>query len=246
MDWDQPRSIYLSAPCGPEANADFAAIRQRIAKLADASPAFEAVARRREARAQAAEKDQDLVTARESYFMASIHWAAAQWPIDENDEQNRSYNQRKRECYTKYAELADHHVEAAWIPLPSGQALPAWFHLPPSYRGGRIPVVVSIPGMDSFKEMSVALYGDRWLSRGMAVLAVDGPGQYESPVLGIYFSMPAWMATGTAVADWLDAKAGDRCGPHRRQREQLRFLLRDHRRRPRTADPRGLGLRRVP
>jgi len=24
MDWDQPRSIYLSAPCGPEANADFA------------------------------------------------------------------------------------------------------------------------------------------------------------------------------------------------------------------------------
>jgi len=203
MDWDQPRSIYLSAPCGPEANADFAAIRQRIAKLADASPAFEAVARRREARAQAAEKDQDLVTARESYFMASIHWAAAQWPLDENDEQNRSYNQRKRECYTKYAELADHHVEAAWIPLPSGQALPAWFHLPPSYRGGRIPVVVSIPGMDSFKEMSVALYGDRWLSRGMAVLAVDRPGQYESPVPGLYFSMPAWMATGTAVADWL-------------------------------------------
>ncbi len=51
MDWDQPRSIYLSAPCGPEANADFAAIRQRITKLADASPAFEAVARRREAKA---------------------------------------------------------------------------------------------------------------------------------------------------------------------------------------------------
>jgi hypothetical protein len=26
MDWDQPRSIYLSSPCGPEANADFALI----------------------------------------------------------------------------------------------------------------------------------------------------------------------------------------------------------------------------
>src|SRR4029453_9970815 len=70
MDWDQPRSIYLSVPCGPEANADFAAIRQRITKLADASPAFEAVARRREARAQAAEASQNLITARESYFMA--------------------------------------------------------------------------------------------------------------------------------------------------------------------------------
>jgi hypothetical protein len=45
MDWDQPRSIYLSAPCGPEASAGFAGLRQRITKLADASPAFEAVAR---------------------------------------------------------------------------------------------------------------------------------------------------------------------------------------------------------
>jgi hypothetical protein len=78
MDWDQPRSVYLSVPCGPEASADFVAIRQRITKLADASPAFEAVARRREAKAQAAEGNQDLVTARENYFMASVHWAAAQ------------------------------------------------------------------------------------------------------------------------------------------------------------------------
>lgn len=206
MDWDQPRSIYLSVPCGPEANADFAALRQRITKLADASPAFEAVARRREAKAQASEQEGGAVTARENYFMAAIHWGAAQWPIDENDEQNRFYNGRKRECYTRYAALADHHVEAAWVPLPGGQALPAWFHLPPNYRGGRVPVVISLPGMDSFKEMSVAMYGDRWLSREMAVLAVDGPGQYESPVLGIYFSMPAWIATGTALVDWLAAR----------------------------------------
>src|SRR5215813_6885222 len=144
MDWDQPRSIYLSVPCGPEANADFAAIRQRVTKLADASPAFEAVARRRETRAQAAESNQDLVTARENYFMASVHWAAAQWPIDTNNEQNRFYNGKKRECYTNYAKLADHHVEAAWIALPGDAKLPAWFHLPPGYRGGRIPVVISL------------------------------------------------------------------------------------------------------
>jgi dienelactone hydrolase len=207
MDWDQPRSIYLSAPMGPEANADFAAIRARIVRLADASPAFEAVARRREAKAQAAEQNGDLVTARENYFMSAIHWGAAQWPIDENDAQNRLYNGKKRECYTCYARLADHHVEAAWIPLPGGQRLPAWLHLPPGHRGGRVPVVISLPGMDSFKEMSVALYGDRWLSRGMAVLALDGPGQYESPVLDIYFSMPAWVDTGKAAVDWLTARA---------------------------------------
>jgi dipeptidyl aminopeptidase/acylaminoacyl peptidase len=207
MDWDQPRSIYLSAPMGPEANADFAALRARITRLADASPAFEAVARRREAKAQAAEQDGDPVTARENYFMAAIHWGAAQWPIDENDAQNREYNRRKRECYTHYARLADHHVEAAWVALPDGRALPGWFHLPPGHRGGRVPVVVSLPGMDSFKEMGVALYGDRWLSRGMAVLALDGPGQYESPLLDVYVTMDAWTRTGTAAVDWLSGRA---------------------------------------
>jgi dienelactone hydrolase len=61
--------------------------------------------------------------------------------------------------------------------------------------------------MDSFKESGVAMYGDKWLSRGIAVLAIDGPGQYESPVLGIYFSMGAWAATGTACVDWLTGRS---------------------------------------
>src|SRR5712692_4453552 len=56
IDWDQPRSIYWNVPCGMEASADFAAIRARVKKYADCSPAFEATARRREARARAAEE----------------------------------------------------------------------------------------------------------------------------------------------------------------------------------------------
>ncbi len=207
MDWDQPRSIYLSAPCGPGAAGDFIALRQRIQKYADASPAFEAQARRREAIARAAEAEGSNVTARENYFIAAVHWGAAQWPIDENNDTNRFYNRKKRECYGSYARLADHRVEEAWIPLPDGRRLPAWLHLPPNYSGGRIPAVVTVPGMDSFKEMGVAMYGDRHLSRGIAVLAMDGPGQYEAPLLDIYFSMEAWTVTGTACVDWLSRRA---------------------------------------
>src|SRR6267378_8276113 len=128
VDWDQPRSVNYNAPCGPEANADFAAIRQRVQKFADISPAFESTARRREAKAQAAEEAGELVTARANYFMAAVHYAASQWPFDENNEKNVSLNNRKRECHTKYAKLADHRVEAAWIPF-QGKALPGWFHL---------------------------------------------------------------------------------------------------------------------
>ena len=186
IDWDQPRSLYLNGPCGNEANADFAGIRERVKKMADIGPAFEAVARRREAKAKAAEEAGHKVTARDNYFMAAVHWGAAQWPYDQNNETNIAYNNKKRECYTKYAALADHHVEPVWVPFED-KAIPAWFHLPPGYKGGRIPVVIAIPGMDSFKEIQVALYGDRFLNRGMAVLAIDGPGQYEAPMIGALF-----------------------------------------------------------
>ncbi len=205
IDWDQPRSLYLNAPCGIEANADFAGIRERVKKMADIGPAFATVARRREAKAKAAQAAGHLVTARDNYFMAAIHWAAAQWPYDQNDEPNIALNEKKRECYAAYVGLADHRVEAVWIPFRD-KAIPAWFHLPPGYQGGRVPVVISIPGMDSFKEAMVALYGDRWLNRGMAVLAIDGPGQYEAPMLGLYFSTDAWVETGPAVVDWLAAR----------------------------------------
>ena len=66
-----------------------------------------------------------------------------------------------------------------------------------------MPTVVAVPGMDSGKEALVALYGDRYLSRGIAVLALDGPGQYECPLLGIYMTVPAWEEAGRVVMDWL-------------------------------------------
>jgi dienelactone hydrolase len=214
IDWDQPRSINYNAPCGPEANADFAAIRERVKKYADISPAFETAARRREAKARAAEAAGEHVTARQNFFIAAVQYAAAQWPYDENNERNLRLNEKKRECYTCYAHFADRKVEQAWIPFRD-TALPGWLHLPPGYSGGRIPAVVSIPGMDGFKEASVAMYGDRWLSRGIAVLSVEGPGQYESAVLGIPVSMENWMQAGRAIMSWLRARPeidGERIG----------------------------------
>lgn len=206
IDWDQPRSFYLNAACGVEATADFAAIRERVKKYADIEAAFASTARRREAKARAAEADGALVTARDNYFMAAIHWGSAQWSRHQNDEANLAYNGSKRDCYTSYARLAAHRIEPVMIPFKGG-SLPGWFHLPPNYAGGRIPVVISFPGMDTYKEVFVALKGDRWLERGIAVLALDGPGQAECRVLGLTVSMENWKAVGKAAVDWLMARS---------------------------------------
>jgi 2,6-dihydroxypseudooxynicotine hydrolase len=40
------------------------------------------------------------------------------------------------------------------------------------------PIVILVPGLDSVKE-ELHMYGDDFLRRGMAVLAIDGPGQGE-------------------------------------------------------------------
>jgi esterase/lipase len=206
IDWDQPRSLYLSAPCGVEANADFAAIRARVQKMADIGPAFEQTAKRREGKARAAEADGNTVTARDNWFMAAIHYGAAEWPYDDSGTRHLELHKKKRECYGNFARLADHKVEAVSIPF-KGKSIPAWFHLPPGHAGGKVAAVISIPGMDSFKETGVALANDRWLSRGLAVLAIDGPGQYESPLNGLYVSMQNWIDAGPAVVDWLVARS---------------------------------------
>ena len=69
----------------------------------------------------------------------------------------------------------------------------------------------------------------------MAVLAIDGPGQYEAPMIGLYFSVENWMAAGKALVDWLVARPEidpERIGA---SGHELRHLLRHHRRRARAA-----------
>ncbi len=205
-DWDQPRTISYNAPCGVEANADFAAIRARVQKFADLAPAFEAAARRRESRARIAEESGQLVTARQNYFIAAVHYAASQWPYDDTGAKNVALNQSKRDNYLSYARLADHRIEPVLIPFKGG-TLAGWWHLPPGYSGGRIPAIWWIPGMDGFKEAAVAMYGDRWLQRGIAVLSLEGPGQYESRIMGTMVSVPNWSDAARIVANWLLARA---------------------------------------
>ena len=96
-------------------------------------------------------------------------------------------------------------------------------------------MVISFPGMDTYKEVFVALKGDRWLERGIAVLALDGPGQAECRVLGITVSMENWTAVGKAAVDWLMARPEIDPQQDRRVRQQLRLVLRHHRHGERAA-----------
>ncbi len=205
VDWDQGRSHYLQAPCGPDAAADFQGIRVRVQRFDDIAREFTRAAERRERLARAAEAAGHGITAGENFYIASVLYGAAQWPIFENSAENLRLNDKKLECYARYAERADHRIER--VEIPFGEArLPGWLHLPSGYAGGRVPCVLAVDGMDAFKEMLVAMHGDKLLSRGLAVLALDGPGQGECTTRGLHVTGDNWLEAGRAVFPWLRSR----------------------------------------
>jgi fermentation-respiration switch protein FrsA (DUF1100 family) len=205
VEWDQNRIGYTLGPCGPEAAFDFMGVRTRVQKFADISREFGRAAARREKIAGDFEQEGRTVAARESFFIASLLYGSAQWPIFENSPENIAFNEKKVDCYLKYAEYADHEIRRIEIPF-GDKSLPGYLHLPSKRRAGKLPCVLSIDGMDGFKEMLHSLYGDRFFERGIASLAIDGPGQGECCVRDIHVTPTNFMDAGRAALAWMRAQ----------------------------------------
>ena len=201
VDWDQGRSRYLAQPCGPDAEPDFARVRERVKKFADIHREFAAAARAREEAADAAAAAGDTAALRQHAFTAAVLWGGAQWPLFGNTPLNLAYGEHKVACYKSYIEVAPHPVERVEI-LFGDTTLPAYLHLP-STTEGPFPCIVQVGGMDSFKEHLVAMDSDPLLAAGVARLTFDGPGQGESVTRGLWVTATNYMDAGRAVVAWL-------------------------------------------
>lgn len=200
-EWDQGRLGYMAAACGHDSQGDFIALRQLIKTYNDMTREFMKAARRRELRAEAELKQGHEATARESFFTANILYGGAQWSIEENTPLNLELNQKKTDCYAKFIQLAGRHIEQLDVPF-EGRSVPAILSLPPTYKqGDQVPCVVIVSGMDGWKELSVSMDGDKWLQRGFAVLAVDGPGQGESLIREVWYDPDTYGKLGPSVFD---------------------------------------------
>jgi len=101
-------------------------------------------------------------------------------------------------CFRRGAGTLRPPAEPVRVPY-AGTTLAAYLRVPP----GRPPVVIMIPGLDSVKEELQAT-AEYLLARGLAVIAVDGPGQGEAEYeLRIE---PAYERVTTAVADYLKGR----------------------------------------
>jgi pimeloyl-ACP methyl ester carboxylesterase len=203
-EWDQGRIESRSKTGGPAAESDYKSAARRMRKFDDIHREFASAAKKREAKARDFERQGRHVAARESYMAAAMLWASSCWPIFEECEQLSTYEERMNACYAKYIKFAGHPIKRVEIPFGNGKFLPAYLHLPRKpMNGEKFPIVFCCGGMDGSKENMVSLYGDRFMERDFAVLAIDGPGQAEAVSRGIYFTPESWEKCAEAVYSFL-------------------------------------------
>lgn len=200
-EWDQGRLHYLSAPCHGDVREAILGLRHTIRKFDDFSREMVKVARHLELRGRGHIAAGHDVSASDDLFAAAILYGGAQWPIYANTDLNLALERKKTECYLDYAARADHHIEAVEI-SHGDTSLAAYLHLPAGPTTGPLPCVVMVSGMDGFKEVCVTANRDRYLTRGLAVLCLDGPGQGTSLTRGIWYEPEHYGEVGVAAYEY--------------------------------------------
>lgn len=182
--------------------ADFRATLDRIGRWEDWCEQWAVTARRYEALASSGSGQRSTpstsVTDRGFWTRAALAWHWGKFVFTDDPVQQRAAHDRAVACYRRAAPLLDPPAELVRIPY-EGTALPAYLRVP-AVSSGPVPVVIMVPGLDSVKEELQAT-AEYFLARGLATLAVDGPGQgeseYELPI------EPAYEKVVTAAADYL-------------------------------------------
>lgn len=203
LDWDQGRTGKILRNCGPGVEGELREIGRRIQKFTDIPREFSRAAERREGLAREAEKAGHEVEAREHYYVAAIFYINAMWAVYEDGNAKRiAWGEKKRACYDKFIQFAGRPIERVELSF-EGKTVSAILHLPPRMKAGeKVPAILYIPGMDGVKEDN-PMQGDPFLERGIAVLAIDGPGQGETRARGVKCTASNYADAGKLACDYL-------------------------------------------
>ena len=185
---------------------DFTATLARIDRWADWCREWGVTASHYEQLAEAAEDAGQPETANGAWRRASLAWHWGKFVFVDDPLQQRAAQERSVACYRRAAARLTPPAELVRIPYQATQ-LAAYLRVPAASASDQEappPVVIMLPGLDSTKEELQAT-AEYLLARGMATLAIDGPGQgeaeYDLPI------EPAYERVAAAVVDYLATRA---------------------------------------
>ena len=171
---------------------------ERIQTWSDWGREWTKVAGEHERRAVEADAEGRGRSAVEAFLMASKYYHLAYF-LSVDDEELHLFGMDKMvECHDRVLDRQRPRVEKVEIPFPEAPLLGL---LSVPERVERPPVVMVLPGLDSTKETRHSGRG-ALLSRGVAVLSLDGPGQGEmSKRLPLRHD---YEVAVTAAVDWIE------------------------------------------
>jgi 2,6-dihydroxypseudooxynicotine hydrolase len=189
---------------------DYVATLERIDRWEDWCREWGRTGERYERFAERAEQAGRHRTAGEAWRRAALCWHWGKFVFAGHPDEQRAAHDAAVACYRRGAATLTPPAERVEIPYPARRAagaptstaLAGYLRVPAASRPPA--VVVMVPGLDSVKEelQATAAY---FLRRGLATLAIDGPGQgeaeYRLPI------EPAYERVATAVADFLAGRS---------------------------------------
>jgi 2,6-dihydroxypseudooxynicotine hydrolase len=176
--------------------ADFEEVTGSIERWEDWCAAWSARAKLHEDLGTEALRDGHRLTAGEHFVRAAMYYHFAKFVFVQDPLQMRAAHKKAVECYTSALPLM----------RPPGErvAIGPYVGVLRKPDAGRSPVLVMAPGLDSTKE-ELHVYEEPFLARGIATLAIDGPGQgeaeYEVPICGDY------ERAASVVVDWIEKRS---------------------------------------
>jgi 2,6-dihydroxypseudooxynicotine hydrolase len=176
--------------------ADFEDVTGAIERWEDWCSAWSARAAVHEKLGRDTLKEGFKLTAGEHLVRAGIYYHFAKFVFVQDVEQMREAHMKAVACYRDgVALLRPNPGKRVAIPFEGKTIF--------GVLRGSGPVVIMAPGLDSTKE-ELHAYEEPFLARGMATLAIDGPGQgeaeYEIPICGDY------ERAAKAVCDWIEER----------------------------------------
>ena len=155
---------------------DFLRVTARIERWDDWCREWSACGAMHEQLGDEAEASGCYISAGQHYFQAAMAYHFGKFLFIHQPDEQRIGHEHTVRTYQKALPYFDFPGERVAFPYAAGATIHGILRKP--WHTPRPPVVILIPGLDSVKE-ELHAYGDDLLRRGMAVLAIDGPGQGE-------------------------------------------------------------------
>lgn len=155
---------------------DLQRVTKRVSRWDDWSAEWAACGAMHEQMGDEAETARCYESAGTHFLHAAMCYHFGKFVFVQEPDVLRVGHERVAQTYRRALPYFDVPGERVAIPYEAGATISGILRKP--WHVPRPPVVILIPGLDSVKE-ELHFYGDDFLRRGLAVLAIDGPGQGE-------------------------------------------------------------------